>query len=110
MSFSTNRKRKHAPTYRPQPTTAHDPDPTLTIQTHEADVISGPQAQRYAQSLEIEVLPSGTKRIGDALIQWDAARSDEVERDSDGSVREGGDGVWVDRYGSFQDNLLRCSV
>lgn len=102
------RKRKHVPRYRVQPSTDHEVEPSLFIQAHEADIISGPQAFQTARSLEVDTLSSGSRRVGDALIRWDPVGSEEVGED--GQVIQRGDdgGVWVDRYGFLQDvSLLR---
>ena len=100
------RKRKHAPRYRVQPSADHEVDPSLFIQAHEADIISGPQALQTARSLEVKTLPSGSRRVGDALIRWDPVGSEEVGGDGQVLQRGDDDGVWVDRYGSPQDVSL----
>ncbi|SRR6266566_3312232 len=67
------------------------PDHTLFIVAHEADIIRGPQAARFADSLEvgINVDGQGGSRIGEGLIKWES----EV-----GSSRDAEGDMWVDRY------------
>ncbi|TCD66057.1 hypothetical protein EIP91_001865 [Steccherinum ochraceum] len=107
MSSSYSRKRKNPPHDRDHAittlTTNHTSqlglNPSLFIQAHEADVLSGSQAFQLARSLAVEVLPSGEKHVGDALIRLNVGF---VQRDRDENgkiVSEGGKhDVWVDRY------------
>lgn len=93
--MSTAKKRKplgtHQPTYRSRPSSS------LFIEAHEADIVSSSAALRNAQSLEVEVLPSGSKHIGDALIRW--SLSEDVQRTASGeSTTKDTNGVWLDRY------------
>ncbi|KAH8105187.1 hypothetical protein BXZ70DRAFT_509055 [Cristinia sonorae] len=101
----SSRKRKHLPKYREQQQQHHPtvlaPSSDLFIQAYEADILTGPSALISAKSLEVEVLPSGAKRAGDALVRWNlrGAGPGGVDVGEDGKVVVGeGDGVWVDRY------------
>ncbi|THH32733.1 hypothetical protein EUX98_g1443 [Antrodiella citrinella] len=94
--MQSSRKRKLPETHRPPPPTQRSA-PILFIEAHEADIVSGPSALRNAQSLEVEVLPSGSQRVGDALIRWNLP--EDVQRTEDGeSIANDASGVWVDRY------------
>ena len=106
------KKRKARPYERPEPgIERQEPDPSLFIQAHEADLVHGPQARQAARSLE--VTREGDKLvIGDGLLQWTGGlrhsfREDNVEEhvqlgdelrsvEEEKSGTEGG--IWVDRY------------
>ncbi|THH08219.1 hypothetical protein EW146_g9063 [Bondarzewia mesenterica] len=94
MSYSRKRKHLHQrhwtdrpQTFRPsaegQTRTLNEPNHTLFIVAHEADIIRGPQAVNSARALETG---PDDKEVGAGLIKWERSGSDDL-----------GD-VWVDRY------------
>lgn len=70
-------------------TTTTEPDLSLFIQAHEADIARGPQAWSSAPRLEAENQVTGEVGQGGGLIQWDT---------SDDLGGEPRDAIWVDRY------------
>ncbi|RPD54551.1 hypothetical protein L226DRAFT_539304 [Lentinus tigrinus ALCF2SS1-7] len=97
------------------------PDPSLFIQAHEADLVHGPQAAIAARSLEVlrsDVVKGPPEDIvGDGLIQWSGGRrgantepgtswsndEDHIQLQSRPvntaeDVPNDRDGCWVDRY------------
>ncbi|KAI0710901.1 hypothetical protein C8Q76DRAFT_739137 [Earliella scabrosa] len=106
------KKRKTRPYERPEAgIERQEPDPSLFIQAHEADLVRGPQARQAARSLE--VTREGEKLvIGNGLLQWTGGlrhsfqednveehvqlRSDDLHRVEEKPGAECG--IWVDRY------------
>lgn len=76
-----------------------EPDPTLFIVAHEADVIRGPHAESAAAALEVRE-DDGTDRsgVGSGLIRWDLVSLKSVDEEGKESAGEEADTVWVDRY------------
>ncbi len=91
------------------------PDLSLFVQAHEADLVHGPQAANAARSLEV-VRGDGQDVVGDGLIQWTGTRRDvnlalgaSLSNDEDHLQLQGPAvpsedtpndraGYWVDRY------------
>lgn len=87
---------------------SYEPDYSLFIQAHEADIVRGPQAHASALALEVNMV-DGRTIPGEGLIQWknalDAPPGVERQEVSDEKA------VWVDRYaGSSAVSLLPQNI
>ncbi|KII84813.1 hypothetical protein PLICRDRAFT_342392 [Plicaturopsis crispa FD-325 SS-3] len=107
---SGHRKRKHNGSHdrpdqqhRPVPP---EPDLTLFIQAHEADIVRGPRAAAAARALDAAAYTEGGAGQS-GLIRWGgdkpAANTEQLgsvihDDDDFNLVREDGCDVWVDRY------------
>ena len=89
------------------------PDPSLFIQAHEADLVHGPQAASAARSLEV-IRGDGKGQpdiVGDGLIEWTGVGRGSIDWSNDEDhmqlrgpsvtsedAPKGQTGYWVDRY------------
>ena len=88
------------------------PDPSLYIQAHEADLVHGPQAANAARSLEV-IRGDGKGQpevVGDGLIEWTGVGRGSIDWSNDEDhmqlrgpsvtsedAPKGQTGYWVDR-------------
>ena len=95
---------------RNSPPRAVEPEISLFIQAHEADVIRGPRGHAASLALETRIV-DGQVIVGEGLIKWRAeGEVEDDERDgelSTGSQAEKAAPVWVDRYAS---SPMSCTV
>ncbi|KAH9850926.1 hypothetical protein C2E23DRAFT_833437 [Lenzites betulinus] len=114
---SNYRKRKHRPyendPYEESHQSLTEPDASLFIRAHEADLVRGPQATKAARSLEVVLEKRDRTSVvshGDGLIEW-VGGSSGAHEDADfpedhmqlghapAAVKYArGDAVWVDKY------------
>lgn len=76
---------------------SYEPDHSLFIQAHEADIVRGPQAHASALALEVNTV-DGRTIPGEGLIQWKNAL--DVPPGVEGQEVSDEKAVWVDRYAS----------
>ena len=118
MSYHLKKRKRrvfdnHGPADHDGETQRWQPDPSLFIQAHEADLVHGPQAASAARSLEV-LRGHGKGQpevVGDGLIEWAGVgrgiidwSNDEDHMQLRGSsvtsedAPKGQTGYWVDRY------------
>lgn len=97
-----------------------EPDRSLYIQAHEADIIRGPRGHAAALALQVRIV-DGQEVTGESLVRW-GARADstrhrhEEEEEEDSISRAAANeedkdaAVWVDRYAEFLHicNMASC--